>query len=142
MKRHNNTDLKNVKPYISKRSKDSLKCTTNYKDDKKINLPVVNINSFKSIKNYIPKSAAITNKVHTKPITSLKWNLRDANIILSSSLDKSIVLLDGSSGCLLEKAKVNVHDEGIKDAIWTHGMESIITASFDKTSKLVDVETG
>ncbi|XP_065662068.1 WD repeat-containing protein 25 isoform X1 [Hydra vulgaris] len=141
MKRNVNAELVDVKPYVSKRSKESLK-TSESKDEKEIYLPVTHFSNSVRIKNLVPEKYFTTKKIYEKPITSLKWNYKSVNIVLSSALDKFIVLLDKSDCHLLEKARFAIHDEGIKDAIWTHGMESIITASFDKTAKLIDAESG
>lgn len=113
-----------VKPYVSKRSKT--------KDNSNNQTPSTTTNKKES-----------ETKHHTKAITRIQWH-PSLDIIASSSLDSQIIIWDTSSkdGSIQSSQCFSGHTEAVKDLRWSRDGLSLLTASFDKSCKILDGNTG
>ena len=120
-----------VKPYVSKRLK--------AKDNDKV--------STTAIQSWCCdlKSKAKQQYQHTKAITRIQWHPSlDTNTIASSSLDGQIIIWNSSAkdSSIKSNQCFNGHTEAVKDLKWSRDGMSLLTASFDKTCKILDSNTG
>lgn len=90
----------------------------------------------------IPNRETFRCQGHQKAVTSIQWSPCRENLLLTSSLDKDIKLWNYHEEKLSNERSINIHSEGVKDARWSADGTTILTASFDKTVKVVDSETG
>ena len=119
-----------IKPYVSKRSrtaKDSNQTATT-------TTPITTASTNK------PENQT---KHHSKAITRIQWH-PCLDIIASSSLDSRIIIWDTSSkdGSFQSSQCFGGHTEAVKDVKWSREGMTLLTASFDKSCKILDSNTG
>lgn len=115
---------------VTSPSSSRLECTSN------------NSQSLKHIKNYPCTSSLDVKHAHTKSITKLQWHPRSEELLVSSSLDKQVLLWKCAKGKLTLNKTVLQHGEAVKDMRFSVDGRHLVTASFDKTAKLLDFESG
>ena len=98
-----------------------------------------------TIANKTPRSLLLREKVHFGCVNSVVWcsQAEHSHLLLSSSHDKTIKLWNafGKDGitCLQTIAE---HDKGVRSVKWVKGTKHILSASFDKTARIFDLERG
>ena len=98
-----------------------------------------------TVANKIPRSPILREKVHFGCVNSVVWcsQTEHSHLLLSSSHDKTIKLWNafGKDGitCL---QTITGHDKGVRSVQWLKGTKHILSASFDKTARIFDLERG
>ena len=131
---------KKVKPYISKRSKLN-------KNEQSTTTTTTATSTTTSTASIQQSSQDGTKHKHTKAITKLRWNPSlNTNTIASSSLDGQIIIWNSYSNerdsTIEFLYRFTAHEEAVKDLKWSQDGMSLLTASFDKTCKMLDANTG
>ncbi|KIX00213.1 uncharacterized protein Z518_10351 [Rhinocladiella mackenziei CBS 650.93] len=94
-----------------------------------------------SIQNYVPKKLIHVYKLHTKPITSLRFIPGSSHLLLSSSADSKLALWDAHHDRTLLRT-FSGHNKAITDTDFHPTGKSFLSASYDRQMKLWDTETG
>ena len=98
-----------------------------------------------TIANKTPRSPILREKVHFGCVNSVVWcsQAEHSHLLLSSSHDKTIKLWNpfGKDGitCL---QTIAAHDKGVRSVQWVKGTKHILSASFDKSARIFDLERG
>lgn len=95
-----------------------------------------------TLHSQLPSQISFKRKAHTRVVSAVQWNHVNNQVLVSASFDRSLILWDCSTKNVKLSRQVVVHEGAVKDVIWNHDGSSLLTASFDQTSKLIDVETG
>lgn len=92
-------------------------------------------------KCYIPKVCIHTYNGHTKGLSTIKWFPKTAHLLLSAGLDSKVKLWEmfGKRRCVRTYLG---HKQAVKDVDFSIDGAKFLTASFDRTIKLWDTETG
>ena len=98
------------------------------------------VNITTSRKNKVPKAELDRKKEHTNVVNSLCWNPHKTSILITASLDKSLIIWNTSGNKLSILRQIKLHSEGVKD-VKCCGTD-LLTASLDQSCKLINVETG
>jgi len=77
---------------------------------------------------------------HTKGINVLRWKPDDGYLLASASMDFTACIWDVFNS--KKPARIIPHQGAVKDIQWRNDNTHVLTASFDKTIKLFDVEAG
>ena len=147
MKRTNDNESNfKVKPYISKKVRSNSQPQSEPWESEDVSIPrsneVVGL-TCRTSKCAIPKNETSRQRQHTNAVTSIQWNEIKYSCFASCSLDKSLLIWElASSGNINVVRKIQTHKEGMKDVKWMKGGQHLITASFDKTSQIIDAEKG
>ena len=92
-------------------------------------------------KNYIPKNLIHTWKHGAKPINALRFIPSTAHLLLSASADSKIKIFD------VYRSREHLrtytgHTKSVSDISFSHPGTHFLSASYDRTLKLWDTETG
>ncbi len=92
-----------------------------------------------------PRSPISKIQDHIGTVSSVAWCSKQefSHLLLSSSLDKTVKVFNifAKDGMCCVQA-LSAHSKGVQSAVWAEGGRKVITASFDKTARLFDIETG
>ncbi|OUM61813.1 hypothetical protein PIROE2DRAFT_12062 [Piromyces sp. E2] len=77
---------------------------------------------------------------HTKCVNVLRWKPDDGYLLASASMDCTAYIWDVFHS--KKPARIIPHQGAVKDIQWRNDNTHVLTASFDKTIKLFDVEVG
>ncbi|XP_078796720.1 WD repeat-containing protein 25 isoform X2 [Oryzias latipes] len=148
-----------VRPYISKRRRLSTSVETEQKDDpsepdhgsQSREAPILS-NVPSKLAPYLgqkPRAAKIPRRLlmslggHKGPVNTVQWSPvpQFSHLLLSASMDKTFKVWDGAASgrCL---RVYTCHSGAVRDACWTPCGQQLLTASFDNTAAITDVETG
>jgi len=97
--------------------------------------------SAKAVHHEVPTKISQTLESHTKPVSCVKWSRPYGHLLASASMDQTVKIWDvfRSNKC----ARTLRHHKGaVRDIQWNFNSTQLISASFDKTVALTDVETG
>jgi len=119
-----------LSPVISPTTSNQLECKSS------------NSQPSKYTRNYPCTSSLDVKHSHTKSITRLQWHPHLGDLLVSSSLDKKILLWNCTKNSLTLTKTLLEHDEAVKDVKFSTDGRHLLTASFDKTAKLSDFESG
>ncbi|ORX42747.1 WD40 repeat-like protein [Piromyces finnis] len=165
----NSTLDKPVRPYVSKRLKKNISSESgNYQNLSQSSLETSSIandqclteNSKKVLyinSSFLPKPSSdyLKNKKfthiipshtvgqlygHTKGVNVLRWKPDDGYLLASASMDYTACIWDVFHS--KKPSRIIPHQGAVKDIQWRNDNTHVLTASFDKTIKLFDVEAG
>ena len=98
-----------------------------------------------TVSNKSPRSPIAKGTEHCGCVNAVAWCTQPeySHLLLSASHDKTIKLWnifskDGIS-CV---QTIAAHDKGVRSVQWVNGTNNILSASFDKTARVIDVEKG
>ncbi|ORX86802.1 WD40 repeat-like protein [Anaeromyces robustus] len=160
---------KPVKPYVSKRQKKSISTYDNnnqqqqqqsnklinnetFKEDNNNNNKWLFINSLylnkpsddyyqsKTFTHIIPSYTTGQLYGHTKGVNVLRWKPDNGYLLASASMDFTACIWDVFNS--KKPARIITHQGAVKDIQWRNDNTHVLTASFDKSIKLFDVEAG
>ncbi|KAG4103421.1 WD40 repeat-like protein [Neocallimastix lanati (nom. inval.)] len=77
---------------------------------------------------------------HTKGVNVLRWKPDDGYLLASASMDGTACIWDVFHS--KKPARIIQHEGAVKDVQWRKDATHVLTASFDKTIQLFDVEAG
>ena len=94
-----------------------------------------------AIVNKPPKRVLYQFNGHSKCVNGIRWSPVKHDILASASMDSTIGLWDTRRNglCL---SRLSVHQAAVKDVKWASCGTQLLSCGFDKSAKLVDVETG
>jgi len=91
--------------------------------------------------NNLPKVRLLKFHGHTAGVNCVRWSKPSGHLLASGSMDHLVKIWDifRSRECVLT---LKSHKGAVRDLQWNHDGTHLITASFDSTAKLHDIETG
>lgn len=92
----------------------------------------------------VPKTAAVTiNNAHTAAVNRIVWcSGQYSHLLASASMDKCVKVWSTFSKQQLLARTLSQHEKAVRDVCWSSDCRHLLTASFDKTSRIFDVESG
>lgn len=142
----------NAMPYISKAKRIKLLCKNTNKeiisedlrqDDHTLlfkNARTLSPSNYFSY--HAPKRRLSQTTAHKGCINRISWNPCYQNHLLSASMDSLLKIWNTESAVVTCIKLVHCHSLAIKDARWCLDGMKILSASYDKTSKITDVNNG
>ena len=80
---------------------------------------------------------------HSGVVNRVQWCCKQySHLLASASMDKSVKVWNIFSKQTLLMQSFSSHEKAVRDVQWSANGRDILTASFDKTARLFDVETG
>ena len=97
-----------------------------------------------TLPNQLPRKKSKDFLSHSGAVNRVKWcTPQYSHLLMSISMDRTVKVWNAFSDQQMQPLQeFHCHDKAVKGAAWCSGGKQIITASYDKTSKLLDVETG
>lgn len=92
----------------------------------------------------VPKTATVTiNNAHTAAVNRIVWcSGQYSHLLASASMDKCVKVWSTFSKQQLLARTLSQHEKAVRDVCWSSDCRHLLTASFDKTSRIFDVESG
>lgn len=90
--------------------------------------------------NRPPKQVVVTFEGHSQGVNCVRWHPTRSNLLVSASMDHSVRVWDASSGTIFRK--LTHHTAAVKDAKWNLDGSQVLSCGYDKTARLVNLETG
>lgn len=98
-----------------------------------------------TVVNKCPKGPLSKTQEHRGTVSSLAWcsQTEYSHLLASSSLDRTIKIWNAFSKDGISCVQtLTAHDKGVRSVQWVEGGKKLISASFDRTARLFDVESG
>eukprot|EP01111_Echinosteliopsis_oligospora_P006938 TRINITY_DN2141_c1_g3_i1.p1 TRINITY_DN2141_c1_g3~~TRINITY_DN2141_c1_g3_i1.p1 ORF type:complete len:578 (-),score=153.52 TRINITY_DN2141_c1_g3_i1:91-1824(-) len=92
-------------------------------------------------KGLIPHHHSCSFIGHTAGVNCVRWSNPNGQLLASASMDHTVRIWDPFRGQQCVQI-LRGHSEAVKDMQWNHDGTKCLTASYDKSVKLHDVETG
>jgi len=92
-------------------------------------------------KPIVPKRLTVNFTGHTAGVNCVRWSRPNGQLLASASMDHTVRIWDvfRSQTCV---QVLKSHSEAVKEVQWNRDGTQCITASYDRTVKLHDIETG
>lgn len=149
-----------VKPYIPKREREKLvhSCTSTSLDkpllevadsgyiSNDINTATNNkaLHVCSSNPDYVsrpPKQLHLSLEGHSQGVNCVRWNPIRGHLLLTAAMDHTVCVWDtsGSGTC---RKRLTQHTAAVKDSKWSLCGSQVLSCGYDKTSRLLSLETG
>ncbi|KAJ7357827.1 WD repeat-containing protein 25 [Desmophyllum pertusum] len=156
---HSNSSISgpSVKPYLSKRERESLiqvTASTNHQfekidcdgSSKEVNLisePKPEMSGIKTTDRVCrpPKQLYLNLEGHSQGVNCVRWNPSHSNLLLSASMDRMVCVWDTHKGGTCTR-RLTRHTEAVKDSKWSLCGSQVLSCGYDKTARLFNLETG
>ena len=138
-----------IKPYVSKREREKLlqasKASTSGTITGKVNL-IDEITESKEtdyggVVNRPPKRVYTQFQGHSKCINHIRWNPTKQNLLASASMDHTVAIWDTNTNGLCVN-RFTFHEAAVKDVEWRSCGTQMLSCGYDKSAKLVDIDSG
>ena len=88
-----------------------------------------------------PKKLHLNLEGHSQGVNCVRWNPVKSNLLISASMDHVVCVWDThKSGVCAQR--FTCHSEAVKDSRWSLCGSQVLTCGYDKTARLLNLETG
>ena len=80
---------------------------------------------------------------HASAINQVVWNIGQySHLLVTASMDRTVKIWNAFSSDTKPLSSYHIHDKAVKQAVWFSQGTQFLSASYDKTCKLIDVVSG
>ena len=93
--------------------------------------------------NHIPRSKLKDISAHGGIVNKVEWCCPEfSHLLLSASMDRTMKVWDVLSATAACVQTLRFHEKAVKDATWSASGREILSAGYDRTARICDVEKG